>query len=924
MKRHTYSFIVVIALVVGIASVAAGQTEVVLHNFTVMPHGKNPQVNLIADAAGNFYGVTPGGGSYGYGVVFKLSLSAGKWTQTVLYNFTGGSDGSYPLGPLVFDKAGNLYGEAQGGLTTCYEGCGVVYRLSPNTNGTWTETVIYNFLGGTDSAVVYGALIFDSAGNLYGVGDGGLHGEGTIFELSPNTQGQWTETILYNFTGLGDGANPDGALTFDAAGNLYGTAVHGGDPNCAYDQDDNSCGVVFKLANNGDGTWTQSTLLQFEGLNGAYPSGNVVIDAAGNLYGVTSNGPGYGCYFGCGTFFRLSPNSDGGWTYSLLYTFAGGPDAESPNGGLMEDSQGNFYGTSVGGGITGCSGYGCGTVFEISPSSGKIWKEKILYRFSNVGFVGENPLAGLLEDSTGNLYGTAYYGGVDCISYNLGCAGTIFELSPASGKWTANSLYQFSPGSDGLDPFNAPVLDGAGNLYLSTALGGNYSCGTQSCGGVFEFSPLANGAYSEHGIYDFTSINYELQYVSSFILDSSGNLYGTAEYAGTGSCSTDVGCGTVFELSPAANGAWQQTVLYNFQNDKDGEFPTAALTFDAAGNLYGTTTGGPNPDGCCGTVFELTPGSNGQWAKKILYAFSGTIDGNQPNSTLVFDSAGNLYGTTELGGAFTQGCGIYAGANGCGTVFKLSPNLSGGWTESVVHAFTGHPDGAHPNAVTIDSDGNLYGTTALGGKDSATYCSGGCGTVFELSRAAGSWAKTTLYSFQPYEMIGDGAEPRAGVAIGADGSLYGTTATGGLASNTPSNCCGTVYSLTKAPGGEWIEKVLYAFDTLHGVNPTTPVIVDPSGNLFGTTAYGGADGGGVLYEINMSKTAQLTQASLAQTSLNQTSPRPPSTVPTSPPFLTGPWLSPRSWRHPSQANRNRNQRFINPNLPNAPQNGRAQ
>src|SRR5258708_27569752 len=773
MKLRLLFPIVVIALIIGIDSLALSQSEAVLHNFTVMPDGKSPQASLIADTSGNLYGVTQGGGTYGYGVVFKLSLSGGKWIQSLLYHFTGTSDGAFPSSTLIFDKAGNLYGEAYGGLTTCYEGCGVVYRLSPNADGSWTQAVIYNFVGGTDSSIAYGSLIFDGVGNLYGVGNGGASNQGTVFALTPRTQGQWTETILYNFTGLADGGGPDGALVFDTAGNLYGTTSYGGDPNCDTSNNNEGCGIVFKLTNNGSGNWIESTLLQFEWLNGAYPVGNLVIDSTGNLYGLTFQGPGGYC--SCGTFFRLSPNVDGGWTYSLLYTFAGGPDAEYVNGGLIEDSQGNFYGTSYNGGLTSAGG-GVGTVFEISPSSAKTWKEKVLYRFTKDGFVGQNPSAGVIVDSLGSLYGTAPSGGVDCLD-SVGCGGTVFELSPASGKWIANSLYQFAPGGDGFFPLNTPARDSAGNLYVAASIGGKNVCGAQSCGAVFQFSPLANGTYSERDIYDFTTgATYNGQQVSSFIFDSSGNIYGTSEYGGSVSCSGGIGCGMVFQFSPTPNCPLSPTLLYNFQGGSDGEYPAAALTFDANGNLYGTTLfGGGGLNGCCGTVFELTPGSGSAWTEKTLYAFKGTTDGDAPNSSLVFDSLGNLYGTTEIGGVNTHICPY-----NCGTVFKLSQNVAGQWTESVIHAFTGGSDGIYPRSVIIDGDGNLFGTTYAGGKDSTTFCGGGCGTGFELSPSNGSWTKTILYSFQPYEVSGDGAEPGAGLALAADGSLYGTTIPEGL------------------------------------------------------------------------------------------------------------------------------------------------
>jgi len=222
-----------------------------LYKFTGGKDGGAPHGDLIFDKAGNLYGTTFGGGAYGYGTVFKLNATG---TETVLYSFTGGTDGRGPRAGLIFDQAGNLYGTAGS----------VVFKLAPNPDGSWSESVLHSF-SGTDGAGPYASLIFDQAGNLYGTtGWGGANGLGTVFELTPNSDGSWTESVLYSFCSLtpmcGDGERPFAGLILDQAGNLYGTTFAGGTRgHCS----GRRCGVVFKLASNPDGSWSESVLHSF-------------------------------------------------------------------------------------------------------------------------------------------------------------------------------------------------------------------------------------------------------------------------------------------------------------------------------------------------------------------------------------------------------------------------------------------------------------------------------------------------------------------------------------------------------------------------------------------------------------------------------------------------------------------------------------
>jgi uncharacterized repeat protein (TIGR03803 family) len=372
---------------------------------------------------------------------------------------------------------------------------------------------------------------------------------------------------------------------------------------------------------------------------------------------------------------------------------------------LVFDTAGNLYGTTADGGADDV-----GIVFELSPLPSGIWTEKVLHSFSKHGGDGQNPNTALIFDSAGNLYGTTGNGGTDS-------EGTVFELSPPvppATQWTEKVLYSFlSSNNDGQDPVASLVSDSAGNLYGVTLSGGTYAVGT-----AFELSPATGGTWTETIIHNFANVanGDGSNPRSNLIFDSAGNLYGVTLLGGV-----NLG-GTVFELSPAGGGAWNETILWSFgDNSTDGGLPVGALTFDSAGNLYGTTADGGPTGG--GSAYELSPSSGGSWTETILHFFEAksTTDGYTPFSRLTFDSAGNLYGTT-----FSGGQAACKSNNGCGTVFELTPT-DGSWTEKVVHYFT--LDGAagySPScSLIMDSSGNLYGTNFYGGKSSG-------GTAFKL------------------------------------------------------------------------------------------------------------------------------------------------------------------------------------------------
>jgi uncharacterized repeat protein (TIGR03803 family) len=362
--------------------------------------------------------------------------------------------------------------------------------------------------------------------------------------------------------------------------------------------------------------------------DGLWPYAGVLEDKQGNLYGTTGAGGATCRLYGCGTVFKLAANGK----ETVLHAFTAEYDGSGPYGGLIADAQGNLYGTTATGGGTGCGGidYGCGTVFKISTDGA----ESVLYAFGGNND-GAYPLAGLVSDKNGNLYGvtTDGGGGAQCIVQFGGC-GTVFRVN-AKGK--ENILYAFTGASDGANPQAALIVDKSGNLFGTAAYGGNVSACNQGnspgCGTVFEVA--ADG--TEKTLYTFNGGSDGWAPIANLIEDKSGNLYGTTEAGGSTTACSGVGCGTIFRIAP--DGA--ETILYTFVGASDGAHPAAGVIADSKGNLYGTTQDGGSDNE--GTVFKFT--SKGKLI--VLNAFNG--QGDAPVANLAFGNKHVLYGTTEFG-----------------------------------------------------------------------------------------------------------------------------------------------------------------------------------------------------------------------------------------------------------------------------------
>ena len=402
--------------VVSTAESPAGGYKVI-YSFTGSPDGSVPLSDLTFDAEGNLYGTTSAGGAYGYGTVFELKYAGDSWQEEVLYSFTGNSDGAYSNSGVILDNAGSLYGFTAGHYDTGPKAN--VFKLTPGSGG-WTESVIYSFdaWGGLDWPDFQSDLIIDAHGDLFGTlwyTYGGSCGyDGCVFKLIPQPDGKWRQETLYNFAGRPDGSHPYSSPVLDSSGNLYGTTMAGGSGTC-HPFYPGGCGIAYELTHGSDGKWTENILYNFVrgGGNAVTPFAAFALMNDGHILATSADGGD-----GLGTVFELK-KSKKGWEQDVLHRFYGGQDGDGPIGRLI----------NLSGALFGVTGY---TVFELDASKTNGWKEKILHTFAGGVSDGDLPAAGLVADSHGRLYGTTLYGGSGQCGY--GSCGLVYEITLEGGE----------------------------------------------------------------------------------------------------------------------------------------------------------------------------------------------------------------------------------------------------------------------------------------------------------------------------------------------------------------------------------------------------------------------------------------------------------------------------------------------------------
>jgi uncharacterized repeat protein (TIGR03803 family) len=811
----------------------AALTTLVSFNYT---DGGYPLAVLVQGSDGNFYGTTEEGGTNGLGTIFKMTPSG---IFTSLYSFSSGSDGAIPIAGLIQGVDGNFYGTTYEGGTDDY---GTVFEVTSSG----ALTTLYSFTGGSDGENPWGGLVQARDGNLYGTTQsGGTYGYGTVFQIAPTGP----LNTLVQFDGY-NGANPSAALVQGTDGNLYGTTQAGGSAGD---------GTIFKLTINGplqitgqpadQSAYIGGTALftvatsgsspvtyqwQQDGINltdGGNISGsttatlritNVTVGDAALYSVIVSNAFNYlasdyavlevifsppnitmqpssqmrvagttatftvGALGDQPLFYQWQENgtnlTDGGnisgsTTSTLAFTnvtvanggnysvivsnailavssvkavltvvpvtppsaamtdirlFTGGNDGAFPYAGLIQGKDGNLYGTTEGGGL---SFYG--SIFRMTLSGSLT----TLYSFTD-GNNGANPYGRLVQGTNGNFYGTTYQGGTSG-------DGTLFKMTTSS---VVTFLYSLTGGLDGADPLAGLVQGSDGNFY-----GTAYEGGANSFGSVFKMTP--SGAVT--ALYEFTGGTDGAYPYAGLVQGKDGNFYGTTLEDGTG------GYGTVFSLT--TNGTLTTLTSFNYTN---GGYPQAGLIQGTDGNLYGTTFEGGASG--YGTVFSLT--TNG--ILTTLFSF-GSTNGSNPAAALVQGTDGNLYGTTSAGGD-----------GGQGTVFRITAN----GTLTTLLWFDGL-NGADPEAAMVQaSDGNFYGTTVQGGTGYNPSAGGGNGTIFRLTVPifiSNSITVTSAIACLPYSatMSGQAIAPPGDTLAFAkvSGPAWLNVATNGVLSGTPTN-----------------------------------------------------------------------------------------------------------------------------------------
>ncbi len=781
--------------------------------------GQNPYSPLLQVGNANLYGTTTAGGANGWGTLFRAGTNG---SRVNLVDFNNTSNGRTPYGGLILAKNGSFYGLTFGGGVF---DLGTMYRLSGVTLTTLTA------FNGNNGFAPAAELVQGTDSNFYGAGyEGGAYGYGTIFRAASSG----AVTTLVSLNGA-NGAFPSCTLVQGTDGNFYGTTENGGTNGGA--------GTVFKMTPSGAFT----SLYSFSGANdGAVPIFGLVQSADGNFYGRTLQGGKNG---GFGTIFQITPSG----ALTTLYSFAGGSDGAYPWGGLLLSKDGNFYGTTQGGGA-----YGDGTVFRIAPN-GSLAK---IVDFDN--YNGAAPSAALLQGIDNNLYGTTAYGG--SAGY-----GTLFRLSIGAPLQITGQPANQSTFIGGSARFSVATFGSLPVFYKWLKGGQSLSDGGNVFGATNRILTITNVTLDNVGVYSVVvsnasgsvtsakavlQVTYSPPYITSqpvprtqvegttaiftvgalgdlplyyqwqengTNLTDGGNVFGatsstltllnlTVADSGTysvivsnafDSISSD---GALLAVVPAAAPGGSLASIHRFADSTDGAFVFSELMQASDGNLYGVASAGGSK--FVGSVFRQALGG----AFSPMASFFGGANGATPYGRLLQASDGNFYGTTVQGGPV-----------GAGTLFRMTPAGS----IATLYTFNGVSDGANPVAgLTLGADGNFYGTAFQGGQNSV-------GTVYKMTPAG------TVTAVHAFTGGPDGAYPYAGLTLGADGMLYGATQGGGA------NGYGTVFQMS--PGGAFT--TLISFNSTNGAYPDTALIQGRDGNFYGATYLGGSGGYGTIFQL---------------------------------------------------------------------------
>ena len=753
-----------------------------LHAFS--EHGAAPVAPLLRASDGSFYGTTQYGGFDGHGTIFRVTQTASGFETTTIHNFRGATDGARPYAGLIQGSDGSFYGTATEGGTA---GAGTAFRLAPNADGSgFTFTTIHHFAANT--SFPRARLLQTSDGSFYGTTQGGgTNQAGTVYKLTPDGNGGFAFSVLHSFHPSTTGQSPLAGLIQGSDGNLYGTTLDGG----PRDQFGNGgWGTVYKMVPDGSSV---TVLRSFRYEEGRQLWGELVQGTDGDFYGMAhAGGPE-----DAGSVFKVS--ATGVFTLLHTFTYATKENGLLPKGALVQGPDGTFYGTTTQGGVsTPNAQYGHGTVFKMTVS-GSTGTVTTLHRFDNSASQGRDPEAGVVLGDDGFLYGTTAGGALG--------RGTAFRVSTGGSDYQTVTRFAALGG-------NTPrelTLGRDGNFYGTTAAGGAEDKGT-----VFKLTP-AGVKTVLHSFNGPDGANPR----AALVQGRDGNLYGTTEFGG----GVD-DAGTLFRITPNADGSFSFAVLYTF-NYTEGGYVAAALLEDRerAGEFYGLGQYGGTSANGSGILFKVNV--NGPSAVlTVLHNFDGD-DGAYPSGDLVQAADGTLFGTATYGNG---------GRSDNGTIWRAAPD---GSAFTVLHTFTG-PDGGYVTAgLRQVADGIFYGTTGAGGTSNG-------GTVFKFTRNAdgNTYTLTTLHNFGQ----SDGYEPRGTLLQASDGDLYGTTYQGGAATGSSGQFqIGTIFKVAVADGSF---AKLYSFeDGVNGRNPSGALVAGPDGNLYGTAERGGANGGGTVFRL---------------------------------------------------------------------------